>query len=59
MARHRYEGAPHGRRDGDHVVDDAAVLGVGDVCDAKDLTHGVRQALQAAAGLSGFGNEGR
>lgn len=56
VARHRNEGAPHGRRDSDHVVDDAFILGVGDICDVKDLTHAVRQALQAAAGLLGFGN---
>lgn len=56
VARHRNEGAPHGRGDSDHVVDDAFILGVGDICDVKDLTHGVRQALQTAAGLLGFGN---
>lgn len=56
VARHRDKGAPHGRRDGHYVVDDAFVLGVGDICDVKDLTHGVRQALQTAAGLLGFGN---
>ena len=56
VARHRNKGAPHGRRDTDHVVDGAFVLGVGDICNVEDVTHGVRQALQTAARLLGFGN---
>lgn len=41
------------------MVDDTFILGVGDIGDVKDLMHGVRQALQTAAGLPGFGNQGR
>lgn len=53
---HGDERAPHGRRDGDHVVDDAFVLGVGDVGDAEDVAHRVREPLQTAPRLLGFGH---
>lgn len=56
VARHGDERAPHGCRNGHHVVDDAFVLGVGDVRNVEDVTHGVRQALQTAAGLLGLGH---
>lgn len=59
VTRHGDERAPHGGRNGNHVVDNASVLGVGDICDVEDGAHGVRQALQTAAGLLGFGHEGR
>lgn len=56
MARHGDERAPHGCCNGNHVVNDAFVLGVGDVRYVEDVTHGVRQALQTAAGLLGLGH---
>lgn len=56
MARHGDERAPHGCGNGNHVVNDAFVLGVGDVRYVEDVTHGVRQALQTAAGLLGLGH---
>lgn len=57
MARHSNERAPHGSCNGNHVVDDTFILRVGDICDAEDVPHGVRQALQTATGLLGFGHQ--
>lgn len=59
VARHGDERAPHGGGDGDHVVDDAFVLGVGDVGYVEDVTHRVGQALQTAARLLGFAHQRR
>lgn len=59
MARHGDERAPHGGGDGDHVVDDAFVLGVGDVGYVEDVAHRVGQALQTAARLLGFAHQRR
>lgn len=55
MARHSDERAPQGGCNRNHVVDDTFVLRVGDIGDVEDLPHSVRQALQTAAGLLGFG----
>lgn len=59
VARHGDERAADGSGDGDHVVDDAFVLRVGDVGDVEDVTHRVGQALQAAARLLGFAHQRR
>lgn len=55
MACHSDKRAPHGGCNRDHVVDDAVILGVGDIGDVEDVAHGVRQPLQTATGLLGFG----
>lgn len=57
VARHCDERAADGGGDGDHVVDDAFVLRVGDVGDVEDATHRVGQALQTAARLLGFAHQ--
>lgn len=57
MARHGDKRATDGSGDGDHVVNDAFVLRVGDVGDVEDVTHRVRQALQTAARLLGFAHQ--
>lgn len=56
MACHSNERASHGSCNRDHVVDGTFVLWVGDICDVEDVAHSVRQALQTAAGLLGFGH---
>lgn len=59
MARHGDERATDGGGDGDHVVNDAFVLRVGDVGDVEDVTHRVGQALQTAARLLSFAHQRR
>ena len=54
----RDERTTHGGCHGDQVVDDALVLGVGDVGDVEGLAHGVRQTPQAAAVLLGLEDQG-
>lgn len=56
MACHSDERAPQGSCNRNQVVDDTFILRVGDIRDIEDVTHGVRQALQTATGLLGFGN---
>lgn len=55
MACHSNKRAPHGSRNGNHVVDDAFILGVRDVGYVEYVAHSVREALQTATGLLGFG----
>lgn len=57
MACYRNQRAPHGSCDRHHVVDDALILRVGDIGHVEDVPHGVRQALQTATGLLGFGHQ--
>lgn len=57
MACHCNERAPHGSCNRNHVVDDTLVLRVGDICNVEDTPHSIRQALQTATGLVGFGHQ--
>lgn len=57
VARHCNERALHGRCNRNHVVDNAFILRVGDICDAEDVPHGVGQPLQTATRLVSFGHK--
>lgn len=57
MARYCNERAPHSRCNRDHVVNDTAVFGVSDIRKVEDAAYRVRQALQTATGLLGFGHQ--
>lgn len=57
--RHSNKRASHGSSNRHQVVDNAFILGVGDICDVEDVAHSVREALQTATGLLGSGYQGR
>lgn len=57
MACYCDERAPHGRCNRNHVVYDAVIFGVSNIRDVEDVAYRVRQALQTAAGLLGFGHQ--
>jgi len=57
MACHSDDRAPHGSCYRNHVVDNPLVLRVGDIRNVEDVPHGVRQTLQTATGLLGFGRQ--
>lgn len=57
MACHGNERAPQGSCYRNHVVDNTFRLRVGDIRYVEGVPHTVRQALQTATGLLGFGHQ--